>query len=79
MAQSLTPQNRQRVRVAPLTPIRALRLTHGLTIAEVSHESGLTTFRLSIIERDPEQARPEEIEAHRQAVEAIAQRMRGAA
>lgn len=64
--------DRKRNRLAPLTPVRAHRLEAGITLAEVAAHSCLTSFRVSIIERDPSQARPGEIEAHRAAVDAIA-------
>lgn len=70
---------RKRNRIAPLTPVRAYRLTAGITLAAVAQESGLTSLRVSIIERDPAQARPGEIEAHHQAVDVIAARVKGVA
>lgn len=69
----------KRNRLAPLTPVRAHRLQAGITLAEVARESRLTSCRVSIIERDPSQARPGEIEAHRRAVDTIAARLRSVA
>ena len=63
--------DRKRSRIAPLTAVREYRLRAGVTLAEVAHESGLTSNRVSIIERDPAQARPGEIEAHRSAVDRL--------
>jgi hypothetical protein len=63
--------NRQRRHLAPLTDVRAYRLRYGLSLFEVAHESGLTTFRASIIERDPARARPGEIDAHHTAVDRL--------
>lgn len=71
--------DRKRNRLAPLTAVRAHRLTAGIPLAEVARESGLTAARVSIVERDPSQAKPGEIDAHRSAVDAIAARLRGLA
>jgi hypothetical protein len=53
---------------APLTPLRAERLRHALTIADVAREARLTSFRLSIIERNLDDATPEELAALRDAI-----------
>jgi hypothetical protein len=71
--------DRRRNRISPLTPIRAYRLAQGITLAEVAQRSGLTSFRVSIIERNPSEARSGEIEAHRSAVDSLARERRGAA
>lgn len=63
---------RSRSRLAPQTAVRAYRLERGITLAEVALQSGVTSFRLSIIERNPERAKPGEIEAHRRAVDELA-------
>ena len=63
--------DRKRNRRAPLTAVRAHRLKAGITLAEVALRSNLNSFRVSIIERDPSQARPGEIKAHRAAVDSI--------
>ncbi len=52
----------------PLTPLRAQRLRHALTIAEVAREAGLTSYRLSVIERNLDSVRPEELAALRSAI-----------
>jgi hypothetical protein len=72
-------EQRQRNRIAPLTAVRAYRLERGITLAEVALESGLTTFRLSLVERDPSKARDGEIAAHRAAVDSIATKRSDAA
>lgn len=72
-------KDRHRSRIVPLTPVRAYRLTAGLSLAEVALESGLTTFRVSVIERDPSQARHGEIDTHHAAVDALVLKHRGAA
>jgi hypothetical protein len=58
----------RRRRFPALTPLRAERLRQALTIAEVASESGISSFRVSIIERDPDQATPEELGLLRQAI-----------
>jgi hypothetical protein len=63
--------DRKRNRLAPLTAVRAYRLERGITLAEVALESGLTTFRLSVVERSPSEARDGEIATHRAAVDSI--------
>ena len=74
-----TRGHEKRNRIAPLTPVRANRLEAGVTLMEVAQRSGLTSFRVSIIERDPSQAKPGEIDAHRGAVEYLGRKQRGAA
>jgi hypothetical protein len=70
---------RKRTRIAPLTPVRAYRLAAGVTLAEVALRSDINAFRLSVIERDPSQARDGELDAHRLAVDSLAHERRGAA
>ena len=72
-------ERHSRSRLAPLTPVRAHRLTAGFTLAEVAHRSGLTSFRVSIIERDPSQAKAGEIDAHRDAIDQLLRERRDAA
>lgn len=63
--------HRRRRGVPPLTPLRAYRLQRGLTLAEVAARADMTTFRASIIERNPKAAHPDEIRAHRAACDSI--------
>jgi hypothetical protein len=65
-------QQRQRNRLSPLTAVRAHRLEHGITLFEAATRAGLTSFRVSVIERDPSTARPGELDVLRLAVDAIA-------
>lgn len=60
--------------LTPITDARLDRLRAGLTIAEVAAESGLTSFRISIIERDPTKARAGEIDRHRAAIKTLQSR-----
>lgn len=59
--------NRQRrLRAFPkLTALRARRLAAGVTVAELSVASELSSFTISVIERDQSASRPDQIEAHR--------------
>ena len=59
--------NRRRA-FAALTPLRAERLQHALTIAEVSSVSGVCTYRISLIERDLDDVTPEELSKLRAAI-----------
>lgn len=61
----------RRSKLARLTAVRAYRLQAGLTLAEVALRAGISTFRLSTIERDPSTARAGEIEAHRRAIDEL--------
>lgn len=68
MTISVAPQRGHRQRAA-LTSLRTYRLVRMVSIAEVSVRSGLNTYRISVIERRPELARPEEIAAHKKAID----------
>lgn len=63
--------SRHRRGIAPLTSVRAYRLERGLTLADVASRAGITTFRLSIVEREPDLARPGELEAHKRAIDEL--------
>ncbi len=62
---------RQR-RFARLTWLRAERLTHGFTLAETALKAGIPHFRASETERDPENAKPEDVTALRRATAELA-------
>lgn len=72
--QSATEQRRglrQKCGVTPLTEVRARRLIRGLSLFAVAERSGISSSRVSRIERDPSIARPEELEAHRNACDQL--------
>jgi hypothetical protein len=63
---------------APLTEIRAYRLSFPFTLVSVAQKAGIPFVRASIAERDPDGARPEDVAALRRAIaELAAERERG--
>jgi transcriptional regulator with XRE-family HTH domain len=67
----MTTANRRRSFPA-LTPLRADRLRRALTLAELARASGLSSFRLSIIERGLDDATPDELARLQRALESLA-------
>ncbi len=68
-----TISNATRRRAFPeLTELRAARLRRGLTLAAVAAQAGVSLTRASLIERDPSLARPGELDALRNTINAIA-------
>jgi transcriptional regulator with XRE-family HTH domain len=61
---------------APLTPERFYRVKRGVTLTDAARLSGLSTYRISIIERSPEKGRPGELETLRAAVDRAAREAR---
>ena len=62
----------QRVRLAPLTQLRRYRLERAVSLADAASTSGISTARVSVVERDPALARPGEIDRLLRAVDIIA-------
>lgn len=56
-----------------LTPLRQLRLQHGLRLSDVAAKAGTSLTRASYIERDVVEGRPEEVAALRDAILAISE------
>jgi hypothetical protein len=59
-------------RSSETTLIRAYRLARNVTLTEAALASGISTRRVSLIERDPSIARDGEIERLRAAIDAVA-------
>jgi transcriptional regulator with XRE-family HTH domain len=55
-----------------LTPLRADRLRRALTIAKVSSASGISSYRVSIIERGLDDATPDELARLQRSLETLA-------
>jgi transcriptional regulator with XRE-family HTH domain len=66
----------RRTRTFPvMTPLRALRLEHGLVLSEVARRAGMSLWLGSKIERDPLAGNGEEATALRKAIaELVAER-----
>jgi hypothetical protein len=65
-------RQRKRAGLTPLTALRAHRLQHALSLNEVALRSGLSTYRVSVIERDPDRAWEGEIDRFLAAVNELA-------
>jgi transcriptional regulator with XRE-family HTH domain len=68
-----TNPNRRKRAFAPLSELRAERLRHALTLFELSLASGISSYRVSIIERGLDDATPEELSRIREAIARLAQ------
>ncbi len=64
-----------RRRIPSLTEIRAERLRHSITLAEVALRANLSSYRVSLVERDPSRARPGELEALHRAIDELSAEM----
>jgi transcriptional regulator with XRE-family HTH domain len=74
----MTTANREkRRRLMALTEIRAERLRRALTLFEVAQAAGISTYRVSCIERGVDDGTPEELHLMRAAIEKLARERDG--
>ena len=69
---SIAAKTNRRSGLAPLSELRAERLRVAQTLFSVAQESGISSYRLSIIERGLDEPTPEEIAKLREAIARLA-------